>query len=92
MIQPLGPRLLVKRLDAPKPSTTIIIPDSVADKPSVYALVLAVGNKLTEQIEIGDTVILKDFAGAAITTEFDGEMMECAMVVESDVLAIVEGM
>ena len=91
MLQPRGPRVLVKRIDAPKPSSsTLIIPDSADGEKSCYAVVLAVGNKVSEDIKVADTVILASYCGSPVQVELEGEMLEAAIVMESDVLAVVE--
>ena len=89
MLQPRGPRVLVKRIDAPKPTTTLIIPETVDGEKSCYALVLAVGNKVTEDIKVADTVILASYCGSPVQVELDGEMLEAQIVMQDDVLAVV---
>lgn len=95
MLQPRGARALVKRLDAPKATSTLIeIPDSVGAKPSAYALVLAVGTLVEGGFAAGDVVIMKDYAGTPVYVQLDGPDgldTECALVNEDDVLALVEG-
>jgi co-chaperonin GroES (HSP10) len=91
MLQPRGPRVLVKRIDAPKPtSSTIIIPETVDGEKSCYAIVLAVGNKITEDIKVADTVILAAYCGSPVQVELDGEMLDAMIVMQDDVLAVVE--
>ena len=90
MLQPRGPRLLVKRIDAPKPSSsTIIIPETIDGEKSCYALVLAVGNKVTEDIKVADTVILAQYCGSPVQVDLDGELLDAQIVMEQDVLAVV---
>jgi chaperonin GroES len=90
MIQPIGPRVLVKRIDAPKPtSSTIIIPESVDGEKSNFALVLAVGTGVREDIKVADTVVLAQYCGSPLTTELDGEVLEAHMVTEADVLGVL---
>lgn len=92
MMRPMGARALVKRLPKPRPVSSLIeVPDTVEDKPSQYALVLAVGRLVQGGFGVGDTVILRDFAGAPCETEFDGERIDASIVPEEDVLAVVEG-
>lgn len=93
MIRPVGARLLVKRLDAVRlQSELIVIPETVEDKPSQFALVLSIGTLKHGGVEVGDAVILRDFSGAPARTEFDGEMLDAAIVGEDEVLAVVEDM
>lgn len=94
MFQPLGDRILAKRLEQPRPKSSLIeIPETVVDKPSQYAVVLAVG-KLAHAPELqrGHVIIIKDFAGTPVQTPIaDGEEPEdCIILVEDDVLAITE--
>lgn len=97
MIRPLGPRLLIKRLDeAPSQvaGSLIFIPETIEAKPSAFALVLAIGKLIQGGIVPGDVVILKDYAGCPVYEKLDGPggpETECALVVEEDVLAVVEG-
>ena len=95
MIQPRGPRVLVKRLEEPKPaSSLLIIPETADVKESQYALVLAIGNLQQGGVAPGDVIILKDYAGAPVFIRLDGEdgpLSECALVMEDDCLAVVEG-
>jgi co-chaperonin GroES (HSP10) len=87
----MGARALVKRLDRPKPeSSLIVVPDTVQDKPSQFAVVLAVGTLKQGGFAAGDTVILSDYAGAPALVEFDGAMIDAAIVPEEHVLAVVE--
>jgi len=91
MLQPKGPRVLVKRIDAPKPaSSTIIIPETVESEKSCYALVLAVGKAVTEDIKVADTVLLAAYSGGnSVTVELDGETLEAQIVMQDDILAVV---
>jgi co-chaperonin GroES (HSP10) len=90
MMQPMGARVLVSRLPQPKPVTSLIIqPDSVLDKPSQFAVVLALGSKVREPLAVGDTVILKDFSGAAISAGLTEGIDNAFMVNEDDILMVV---
>lgn len=90
MLLPRGLRLLVKRLEAPKPATQLIeIPESIAGEESMYALVLAVGNKVNEEIKVADTVILAKYSGSPVEVDLDGEMIDALIVMLDDVLAVV---
>lgn len=89
MLKPIGPRLLVKRIDEPRPtSETIIIPDVVESEASAFAIVLAIGTKVTEDIKVADTVVLSKYSGAPVTVELDGEKLDAAIVMQDDVLGI----
>ncbi len=93
MIQPMGARVLVKRLEAPKPQSALIhIPESIQDRPSQFALVLAVGKLRHGGVSVGDMVVLSPYSGAPVTIPFDGEQIEAVIVPEDDVLMVVSGM
>lgn len=91
MLKPSGNRILVKRIDAPKPQSSLIeIPDTVESEESLYALVLAVGNKVQEAVEPGQVVVLAKYVGTPVTVDLDGEELEAMVVVMDDVLAVDE--
>ena len=91
MLRPNGARVLVKRIDAPKPKSSLIeIPDTVDGEQSCYAVVLAVGPKVTEDVKVADTVILGPYSGASVKVELAGEEIEASLVMQNDVLAVVE--
>ena len=97
MIQPLGNRILVKRLDmARHTSTLLVIPDTVdTDRPSQFGLVIAIGTKFREAVKPGDVVVLKDFVGSPVFVRLDGpdgNLTECSIVPEDGVLMVIEGM
>jgi len=90
MLQPHGNRVLVKRIDAPKPtSSLVVIPDTVDGEKSCYAIVLAVGNKITEDIKVADMVVLASYCGSPVQVELDGDMLDAVIVMQDDVLAVV---
>ncbi len=93
-IQPLGDRVLIKRLEAEeKTAGGIVLPDTAKEKPK-QGRVVALGNgrQLDSgevaplQLSEGDTVLFGSFAGTEVTVE--GE--EYLLMSESDVLAIIE--
>lgn len=98
MLQPIGPRLLVKRLDeapAQLAGSLIIVPETVEAKPSAFALVLAIGRLRQGGVVPGDVVILKDYSGCPVQVKLDapeGSETECALVVEDDCLAVMPGL
>jgi chaperonin GroES len=66
--QPLGERVLVKRVEEEaKTASGIIIPDNAKEKPS-NAKVIAVSDKV-EDIAVGDTVVFGKFAGTEIKVD-----------------------
>lgn len=91
MMRPMGARALVKRLDTPRlESSLIVVPETIEEKPSQYALVLAVGALKQGGFDVGDVVVLRDFAGAPCNVDLDGEMIDAAIVSEDDVLLVIE--
>ncbi len=66
--QPLGKRVLVKRVEESNTTASgIIIPDNAAEKPS-HGEVVAIGNEVNE-IANGDKVVFGKFSGNEITLE-----------------------
>lgn len=91
MLMPKGPRVLVKRIDQPKPqSALIVIPDTIEGDTSLWAIVLAVGNKVTEDLAPGMVVILTRHCGTELTTMLGDEKIDALLVMESDILAVDE--
>jgi chaperonin GroES len=71
--QPLGQRVLVKRVEEEaKTASGIIIPDNAKEKPS-NATVIAVSNEVKEdgEVKVGDIVVFGKYSGTEITV--DGE-------------------
>ena len=87
-LQPLGERVLVKRLAAAKETKAgILIPEQVAGKVN-EATVVAVGKATsdwTPSVKIGDTVLLPDFGGNMV--KLDG--VEYHLYEESALLGVV---
>lgn len=94
----LGPRVVIKRLDAPKLKSSLIEIVENDPKPSQYGLVLFVGNGRhlsdgTRQpipITPGDVVILKDYSGTPVKVMLNKKEVEAFVVMEDDCLATVE--
>lgn len=93
-IEPLGDKVVVKRIDAnEKTAGGILLPDRVREKPQ-QGRVLSVGNgklmndgnRAHPQLAEGDRVIFNSYAGTEI--DIDGD--ELLIMSESDVLAILE--
>jgi chaperonin GroES len=69
--QPLGERVLVKRVEEEaKTASGIIIPDNAKEKPS-NAEVIAISSKVKEdgEISVGDSVVFGKFAGTEIKVD-----------------------
>ena len=92
-IQPLGSRVLVKRLDAEEVSAGgIVLPDTAKEKPQ-EAEVISLGtggkddngNDITFSVKIGDKVLISKYGGTEV--KVDGE--DLMILSESDILGIV---
>jgi chaperonin GroES len=92
MLQPLGARVLVQRLEAEeKSSGGIILPEAAQERPR-EGKVIAVGpgeigddgEPMGMSVEEGDTVIYASFGGTEVT--IDGE--EYLIINENDILAV----
>ncbi|WVN42354.1 co-chaperone GroES [beta proteobacterium MWH-UniP1] len=92
-LRPLHDRLVVKRLDNErKTSSGIVIPDNAAEKPD-QGEVLAVGNgKILEDgkvraldVKVGDKVLFGKYSGQSV--KVDGE--ELLVLREDDVMAVI---
>ncbi len=92
-VQPLGDKVLIKRLEAEEVTAGgIVLPDSAQEKPK-EGKVIAVGpGKMTDdgsrkkgQVKKGDRVIFSSYAGTEITVK--GE--EYLVMGEDDILAVV---
>jgi|TARA_B100000530_G_scaffold271559_1_gene184248 chaperonin GroES len=92
-IQPLGPRVLVKRLDEEEESSGgIIIPDSAKEKPQ-EAEVISLGtggkdengNDIAFTVKKKDKVLISKYGGTDV--KIDGK--ELLIVNESDILAVI---
>lgn len=93
-IQPLGQRVLVKRLEAEEISAGgIVLPDSVQEKPQ-EAEVVAIGtggkdehgNDFSFSVSTGDKVLISKYGGTDV--KVDGE--DHLLLSESDILGIIK--
>ena len=93
-IEPLGDKIVVKRMDAEEiTSGGIVLPDSAREKPQ-QGRVLSVGNgKLVDsgeriplQVQEGDRVMFASYAGTEI--EVNGDQL--LIMTEGEILAVVE--
>ena len=91
-IQPLGQRVLVKRVEADEiASGGIIIPDTAKEKPQ-EAKVIALGTGKNDEgtviqfsVKVGDTVLISKYGGTDIKVAGEDHLI----LNESDILAIV---
>ena len=93
-IRPLHDRVVVKRVEEEKTTSSgIIIPDSATEKPS-RGEVIAVGNGrkndngevIAMDVKVGDQILFGQYAGNEI--KVDGETL--LVMNESDVVAIID--
>jgi len=93
-IRPLHDRVVVRRVEEEKTTSSgIIIPDSATEKPS-RGEVIAVGNGrkndngevIAMDVKVGDQILFGQYAGNEI--KVDGEIL--LVMNESDVVAIID--
>jgi len=93
MIQPLGQRVLLKRIDAVEVSAGgIVLPDSAKEKPQ-EAIVVALGtggknedgSAFEFSVKVNDKVLLSQYGGTEV--KVNGE--EHLLITEGDILGIV---
>jgi chaperonin GroES len=93
-LRPLHDRVIIKRLDNERKTTSgIVIPDNAAEKPD-QGEILAVGNgKVGDDgkvramaVKVGDKVLFGKYSGQAVKVE--GE--ELLVMREEDIMAVVE--
>ena len=93
-IEPLGDKIVVKRLDAQEVTAGgIVLPETAKEKPKEGKIisvgpgkVLDSGERSKVQLKKGDRVLFTSYAGTEV--EVDGE--EYLIMSEDDVLAVVE--
>ena len=93
-IEPLGDKVVVKRLEAEeKTAGGIVLPDSAKEKPQqgrVLSLgegrMLKDGKRTDHQVSEGDRVLFSSYAGTEIVVD-DEELL---IMSEDDILAIME--
>ena len=92
-IEPLGDKIVVKRMDAEETTAGgIVLPDSAQEKPQ-EGKVLSLGNgrmlpdgsRAPFQVKEGDRVLFTSYAGTEITVD-DGILL---IMTESDILAVM---
>ena len=92
-IEPLGDKVVVKRLEADeKTAGGIVLPDSAREQP-LEGRVLSVGNgrlladgtRGTPQVNEGDRVVFSNYAG----TEIEIDDAKLLIMSESDILAVL---
>ena len=94
-IQPLGQRVLIKRLEEEEQSSGgIIIPDTAKEKPQQGKVIAAGKGKVKDDgtltpldVQTGDTVLFGKYSGQEI--KLDG--VEFLIMREDEILGVVEG-
>ncbi|MHB0957677.1 MAG: co-chaperone GroES [Pirellulaceae bacterium] len=93
-VEPLGDKVVIKRLEPdPKTAGGIVLPESARDKPQ-QGRVLSVGDgrrlpngeRVPHQIREGDRVVFNRFAGTEVIVERE----EMLIVSEDEILAILD--
>ena len=93
-IQPLGQRVLVKRIEAEqKTAGGIVLPDTAKEKPQeAEVIALGTGGKdedgktIEFTVKAGDTVLISKYGGTEV--KIDGE--DLLIISETDILGIVQ--
>ncbi|MGI9348160.1 MAG: co-chaperone GroES [Gammaproteobacteria bacterium] len=93
-IRPLHDRLLVRRVEEERTTSSgIVIPDSAAEKPDQGDIIAAGNGKITDSgdkrpldVKAGDRILFGKYAGS--TVKVDGE--ELLVMREDDVMAVIE--
>ena len=93
-IEPLGDKIVVKRMDAEEVTAGgILLPDSAQEKPAQGKIpavgngrLLADGSRAGFQVSEGDRVLFSSYAGSEI--EIDGNHL--LIMSESEILAVLE--
>ena len=92
-IQPLADRVVIKNTEAEETTKSgIILTGSAKEKPEVCEVVavgpggIVDGNEVAMTVKVGDKVLISKYAG----TEVKVDDVECVIVRQSDILAIVE--
>ena len=93
-VEPLGDKVVVKRLEAEdKTAGGIVLPDSARDKPA-QGRVLSVGDgrmlpsgeRVPHQVSEGDRVVFSRWAGTEVVVDNE----EVLIMGEDDILAVLE--
>lgn len=92
-IQPIGKRVLIKRVNEDeKSSGGIIIPDSAKEKPQEAEIISLgcgtdeKGNEIQFSVKVGDRVLISKYGGTEV--KLDG--VEYLIIGEDDVLGIIQ--
>lgn len=92
-LQPLGNRVLIKRIEAKTTKGGILLPDSAREKPR-QGEVLAVGPGTYDEqghlqplhVKVGDQILFSSYAGSEVKTDEEGEYL---ILSEEEILGLV---
>lgn len=93
-VEPLGDKVVVKRMDAEgKTAGGILLPDSARERPA-QGRVLSVGDgrmlpcgtRAAHQIKEGDRVLFSSYAGTEVVVDCE----ELLIMSEGDILAVID--
>lgn len=90
-LKPLNGRVVIKKIELPEKTESLIIVPEAENKPCSYGKVIAIsdgklstsGKVSSPKVSVGDTVIIGKYAGTEVGNE-------CVVVHEDDILGIVE--
>jgi len=92
VLTPTRGRILIHRVTSrtqQAKDALIIIPDTVEEKPTNFAIVLAAGPLVHSEMSPGEMVIVTDYSGAPVDVLMDdGSTVEGHIVVEDDILGV----
>lgn len=93
-IQPLGNRVLVKRLQSRTSKGGIILPDTAQEKPRQGEVIAMGPGKMDEEgrvqkmhVNVGDQILFSSYAGTEVKTEEAGS--EYLIMSEEDILGVI---
>lgn len=94
-IQPLGNRVLVKRLKAMASKGGILLPETAKEKPKQGEVVAVGPGKLNDEgkhepmnVAVGDVVLFTTYAGTEVKSDDSGE--EYLIMSEDDILGVLQ--
>lgn len=92
-IRPLADRVVIKNVEAEETTKSgIILTGAAKEKPQVCEVVavgpggIVEGNEVVMTVKVGNKVLISKYAG----TEVKVDDVECVIVRQSDILAVVE--
>lgn len=86
MLKPLHDNIILKKEKAENKTASGIILTNPKEEVSNQAKVIAVGSQCQDDLQVGMTVIFKEYSGTKLSQDDD----EYIIIKEEDILAIVE--